>query len=218
LCTNYRPTARDHLRESLQAGPPDFDYPQESYPGYLAPIVRRSEDGGRECLAASFGLLPHWAKDRKLARHTYNARSETVAEKPSFRQAWRRRQWCLVPMEAFYEPCYESGRAVRWKIARPDGAPFAVAGIWDRWVDPQTGEVVHSFSMLTVNADGHPVLGRMFAPEDEKRSLVVIDAADHAAWLEASTEQARAMLLPPAPGALQAEPSPRPESPRKPRR
>jgi putative SOS response-associated peptidase YedK len=84
-----------------------------------------------------------------------------------------------------------------------------VAGIWERWIDPQTGEVLHSFSMLTVNADGHPVLGRMFAADDEKRSLVVIEAADHEAWLQATPEAARALLRAPAPGALQAEPSAR---------
>ena len=52
-----------------------------------------------ECMKACFGLIPFWSKDTKIARMTYNARTETAHEKPSFRQAWSRRQWCLVPME-----------------------------------------------------------------------------------------------------------------------
>jgi len=212
MCTNYRPTARDHLRQVFGVAEPDFDYPEESYPGYAAPVIRRAVAGisGRECLAAGFGLIPHWAKDLRIARNTYNARSETVAEKPSFRSPWRQGQYCLVPMDAFYEPCYESGRAVRWRIASADGQPFAVAGLWERWVAAATGEILHSFTMLTVNADGHPVMGRMHRPGDEKRSLVLIGRADFDAWLGARPEAARALLRAPAPDALVAEASPRP--------
>jgi len=210
MCTNYRPTARDHLREHFGVAAPDVDFPEESYPGYLAPVIRRTAPHGRECLAASFGLIPHWAKDPRIARNTYNARSETVAEKPSFRGPWRQAQFCLVPMESFYEPCYESGKAIRWRIGAADGRPFAVAGLWERWVAMETGEVVHSFTMLTVHADGHPVMGRMHRPGDEKRSLVLIDPADFEQWLGATPAQARALVrLPPA-DAWVAEASPRP--------
>ena len=58
----------------------------------------------REALIGSFGLIPHWSKDNKIARHTYNARSETVAEKPSFRDAWKRGQHCIIPVQSFFEP------------------------------------------------------------------------------------------------------------------
>lgn len=209
MCTNYRPTARDHLRENFGTPEPDFDWPAESYPGYLAPIVRRAQDGTRQCLAACFGLVPAWARDRKIARNTYNARSETVAEKPSYRAPWRRGQFCLVPMDWFYEPCYESGKAERWRIARPDGSPFAVGAIWERWVDPDSGEVVHSFSMLTVNADRHPVMGRMFLPQDEKRSLVVVAPADFDRWLGADAQLARSLIRAPAADELVTSPSPK---------
>ena len=69
-----------------------------------------------------------------------------------------------------------------------------MAGIWDAWTDRATGEIVESFSMLTINADGHPVMGRFHKPGDEKRSLVVVPSAQWSDWLHASTEQAIGML------------------------
>ena len=185
MCTNYRPGARD-IVSALTGTPVAFDYRDEAYPGYAAPIVLLDAQGQRDCVPARFGLVPHWAPDTAIGRRTYNARSETVADKPSYRQAWRRGQFCLVPMQWFYEPNYESGRAVRWRIGRSDESAFCVAGIWDRWIDRTTGEVIVSFSLLTVNADGHPVMGRMHRPEDEKRSIVPLAPAHFDLWLSAS--------------------------------
>jgi putative SOS response-associated peptidase YedK len=181
MCTNYRPGSRDFIAGRFGVAV-DFDYAAEAYPASAMPIVR-GRGGARECVRACFGLIPHWARDTRIARSTYNARSETVAEKPSFRRPWRLGQFCLVPMAAFYEPNYESGRPVRWRIERADGAPFAVAGIWEAWRGPGDVEVV-SFSMLTINADAHPLMNRFHAPGDEKRSIVVIDPADDARWLD----------------------------------
>jgi putative SOS response-associated peptidase YedK len=191
VCTNYRPGSRDFIRErfGLEA---DFEYVAETYPAYSAPVVLRSGQANI-CRAACFGLIPHWARDTKIARNTYNARSETVAEKPSFRNAWRQRQFCLVPMQGFYEPNYESGRAVRWRIARAGGEEFCVAGIWESWRAPTAQEVL-SFSMLTVNAAGHPLMERFHAPGDEKRSIVVVEPAQYDAWLGADGAHAREML------------------------
>lgn len=205
MCTNYRPTSRDWLAQRLGTAAAAFDYEAEAYPGYAAPLLRRRAMGrvaaaepeaGIECVKACFGLIPFWSQDTKIARMTYNARSETAREKPSFRQAWSRRQWCLVPMESFYEPNYESGRAVRWRIERRDGAPFMVAGLWDRWVAPHNGETVWSFSMLTINADQHPLMRRFHRPGEEKRSVAVIDEAQGVAWLAAMPEDALALLRP----------------------
>jgi putative SOS response-associated peptidase YedK len=210
MCTNYRPSARDYIHEFFDVTAPDFEYREEGYPGYIAPMIRRGATGNREVLAGRFGLIPPWAKDTKISRNTYNARSETVAAKPSYRNAWRRGQYCLVPMDAFYEPCYESGKAVRWRIERPDRKPFAVAGIWERWLDPAgTGEVVHSFSMLTVNADGHSVMGRMHRPEDEKRSVVIVEPGDYDAWMAAEPVVAPAFLRMPGAEEIVAEAAPR---------
>jgi putative SOS response-associated peptidase YedK len=168
MCTNYRTSSRDIVRDRFKVQRREFEYPDEAYPLFRAPIIRRpwQHDGrgeGRECVAAIFGLIPHWAKDNKIGRQTYNARSETVAERPSYRNAWRRGQRCLVPVDAFYEPNYESGKPIRWKIALVDREPFAVAGIWERWIDPATRLETFSFSMMTVNAEEHAVMRRFQA-------------------------------------------------------
>lgn len=174
------------------------DYRAEAYPGYAAPIIRALEADAPEVKlrvdAALFGLIPVWAKDRAFGKRTYNARSETVSEKPSYRTAWKQRRYCLVPMEQFFEPCWETGRAVRWSIHRKDGEPFAVAGIWENWTDKSSGEIVASFSMLTINADGHAVMGRFHRPGDERRSLVVVPDSRWQAWLTAPATEAAGMF------------------------
>ena len=215
MCANYTPPPPRALRERLQAREPAFGYAAEAYPGSEAVMLRAAAAGGEvapfEPVAARFGLLPGWARDDKLMRQTYNARSETVAEKPSFRNAWRRRQFCLIPVQAFYEPNYESGLPVRWRIERGDGAPFCVAGLWetawrdvpapvDLFTEPSAAEParieIHSFTMLTIAAEGHPLMTRFHAPGDEKRSVVVLRPDDHRAWLRADEPQARALLQP----------------------
>ena len=208
MCSNYEPARIDSLAKYFGIEQVDFAYKPETYPGHMAPILRQ-RDGRLECAAACFGLVPHWA-DLKLARQTYNARSETVAEKPSFRNAWRKQQFCLIPLEAFFEPNYESGRAERWKISPQDGQALAVAGIWE-WRPAKldgAGDLL-SFSMLTINADQHPLLQRFHKPEDEKRMLVILPPAQYDAWLNATIEQALALLQPYPAGQLRAEVAPR---------
>lgn len=185
--------------------PPDFPY-DEAYPGSVVPIV--TNYAPRMWVPASFGLVPMWAKETTIVRSTYNARAETVGEKPSFRDAWRRGQLCIVPAREIYEPCYVSGKAVRWRIARVDGKPLGIAGIWScREVE---GAVTWSMSMLTINADADPVMHLFHKPEDEKRSVVVLPDERWGDWLRARSEaDARALLqLYPA-SALSIEAAPR---------
>lgn len=217
MCTNYIPASRDIVGRLFALGDDDAgdgmslpDYPDEAWPGYAAPFVDRSELGRYRARAGTFGLIPFWSKDAKIARHTYNARSETVAEKPAYRQAWRRGQRCLVPMLRFFEPDWTSGKAVRWRIERADHEPFAIAAIHDRWTEPETGLLRLSFSLLTINADDHPVMGRFHREGDEKRSLVPIAPADWSAWLDDEPESAWRLLQPMPPAEFAAAPDPRP--------
>ncbi|MCK9259311.1 MAG: SOS response-associated peptidase [Azoarcus sp.] len=205
MCANYRPASRDEL-SAFPLPPPDFPY-GEAYPGSIVPIV--SNFAPREWVPACFGLVPGWAKDARIVRSTYNARAETVGEKPSFRDAWRHGQLCIIPASEIYEPCYESGKAVRWRIARADGKPMGIAGIWVQ--REEAGELPKwSMSMLTINADNDPVMQRFHKPEDEKRSVVILPDDLWGNWLRAKSEQdAREMLrLYPA-DALSVEASPR---------
>lgn len=211
MCTNFTPTQdADWVRRHF-----GVDLPQEPsaecFPGYRAPLVLRGAQSGRTaCGPARFGLIPGWARDDRISRHTYNARSETVAEKPSFRHAWRHRQFGLVLVDDFFEPSYESGKPIRWRIRLASGGPFAIASIWDRWIHPVSGERVVSFAMLTVNADQHPVMNRFHREGDEKRTPVIIDPSRHAEWLSASPDAAAMQMRWDHMPALVAEPAPRP--------
>ena len=195
MCTNFTPTKRAQwVKENLGVDLPS-GYPDETYPGYAAPLVVKSHQSGRiACGSARFGLIPGWAKDEKISRHTYNARSETVAEKPSYRTAWRQRQFGLVLVDDFYEPSYESGKAVRWKIRLASEDPFGIACLWDKWKEPVSGQLVVSFSMLTVNADDHPVMSQFHKPGDEKRTPVIVSPHLYDAWLSADTDHATELM------------------------
>lgn len=209
MCANYEPPTPRMLRLHLNSLEPGFTCPVEAYPGSRAVFLTagRSFEADLTPWPGIFGLLPPWARDDKLARSTYNARAETVDEKPSFRAAWRAGRFCLVPVQSIFEPNYESGHAVRWRIARRDGLPFCLAGIWEEAHRP--AGTVWSFSMLTINADGHPLMGRMHKPGDEKRSVVVVPPAAWRDWLHADEPQARALLRLFDPEEFTAEPAPR---------
>ena len=113
-------------------------------------------------------------------------------------------------MTGFYEPNYESGKAVRWQIAMADKRPFAVAGMWRSWAEAD-GSTSHSFTQLTINADEHPLLKRFHKPDDEKRTLVVIPPESYRDWLACrDPEFARAFLNPYPHELMQAWEDPRP--------
>lgn len=192
MCTNFTPTRnKQWVKAHLGVDLPATGYPAEAYPGFAAPIVVKSNQTGRvACGLARFGLIPAWAKDDKISRHTYNARSETVREKPSYKNAWKQRRYGIALLDNFYEPSYASGRAERWKIELITKEPFGIASLWETWTDPTSGEMVTSFTMLTVNADEHPVMKQFHKPGDEKRTPVVLTPNQFDAWLSGDESSA----------------------------
>lgn len=188
-------------RRHFKVEPPELLGKHDVWPGYAAGFVRRHEhaDVGddvvpeREALAGLFGMVPHWAKDTRGTKFTYNARSETVAEKPSFRDAWRKAQHCIIPADAFFEPDWRSGKAVPARIKRVDGQPMGIAGLWSSWKAPK-GEIVHSFTMLTINADEHPLMRQFHKPMDEKRMVVILSEEQYDDWLNAKAGEAGEFL------------------------
>jgi putative SOS response-associated peptidase YedK len=110
-----------------------------------------------------------------------NARAETVSKTASYKAPWARGQRCIVPMDAFFEPNWETGKHIRWKFSRRDGAPIAVAGLWERWRGKGDQEVI-SYTLLTVNADEHALMRRMHRPGQEKRMLALLDPAEYDGW------------------------------------
>jgi len=167
---------------------------RDVYPLGEAPFIRlvtEGQEAGRPALVADsgiFGLLPHWA-ELKHGRKCYNARTETVAKLASFRDAWKKGQRCIIPAECIYEPCYETGNAVRWRISQEHDIPMGIAGIYTSWKNPE-GQWFYTFAMLTVNADGHPLMQRMHAPADEKRMVVILAPGDYEAWLKCPVAEA----------------------------
>jgi putative SOS response-associated peptidase YedK len=190
------------------------EVPADVFPTGLAPFIRKAEDGsGKKVIHdGAFGLLPFFAKELAYGRKTYNARSETVAKLPSFRDAWRRGQRCIVPAESIYEPNWESGKCVRWRIGQHGDVPMGIAGIYEKWRHPE-GHQMFSFAMLTVNADEHPVYRRMHRPEEEKRMVVILDPKDYDEWLACSVDDARKFFRQ-WPGELLAVPDPLLRAPR----
>ena len=142
----------------------------------------------REALPGMFGLIPAWAKDDKFARRTFNARSETAATLPSFRDAWCKGQKCIIPADAIYEPDWRTGKAQATRIQRSDGEPMGLAGLWSAWKSP-AGAWVASFTMLTINAEDHAVMRNYHKPADEKRMVVILPEASYSDWLTAQPSQ-----------------------------
>ncbi|OYV02057.1 MAG: DUF159 family protein [Burkholderiales bacterium PBB5] len=106
-----------------------------------------------------------------------------------------------APAAAFFEPCWETGQHVPWRFSTADASPWGLAGLWNRWTDPATGEQVESYTMLTINADGHPLMGRMHRPDpqrppeqQDKRSVVPIALQDVDTWLFAPPARAAQLV------------------------
>lgn len=195
MCANYRPSARDELQQRFQVAPPDSEYKNEAFPGYMAPFIRlpRADAmaGDRACALGMFGIVPFWA-DIKFARNTYNAKTETLSEKKSYRTPYKRGQFCVIPAHSFFEPKYDENgeNPVRWEIASSDGGPLGIAGIWEQKQDGPNGLPLLSFSMLTINADGHSLMQQFHEPNKEKRMVVLLHPDQYDDWLTCPVEEA----------------------------
>jgi len=212
MCTRY--ISPDELAIErhwhIGARSPQTTWLREMFPGYQGAFIRaaRGSPTQIECelVVGQWALVPWFAKTRQLKYPTCNARSEELAQKASYKHPWARGQRCIIPAARFYEPCWETGKHVPWAFSRADGAPWGLAGLWNTWTDPATGELVESYTMLTLNADAHPLMCRMHKPDpkrpadqQDKRSVVPIEAADVHTWLYAPVEQAaRLVKLAPA--------------------
>ena len=114
--------------------------------------IRDSDDAGREMAEFRWGLVPFWAKDPSIGNRMINARAETVAEKPSFRNAYRKRR-CLILADGFYEWHTEDGAKVPYFISLESGEPFAFAGLWEHWQSKDTGEALETATIVTTAAN-----------------------------------------------------------------
>ncbi len=139
-------------------------------PTHTAPVILQ-QDGQRELREMQWGLIPFWAKDPKMGSKTFNARAETVAEKPTFRNAFKRSR-CLVPARAFYEWLTENGRKVPYMFSLEDNALFAFAGLYDRWKQAD-GKMLYSYTVITTTPNDlvekvHNRMPVMLSPDAER--------------------------------------------------
>ena len=212
MCSHYQALKdQTRLKRHFNAQPATPEPKADMWPGYVGSFLRQHPNAGvgddavpaMEHLPGLFGLVPHWAQDTKIAKHTFNCRSETAPEKPSFREPWRKSQQCVIPVEAIYEPDWRTGKAIATRIVRIDGAPFGIAGLWSSWKSDK-GEITYSFTMLTINASGHALMRNFHKPADEKRMVVVLPPERYLDWLQASPDQSMGFLKPFAAEAFEA--------------
>jgi putative SOS response-associated peptidase YedK len=170
-------------------------------PQSLVPVVHETKDGERIAEPMRWGLVPHWARDPAIGRKLANARAEGLFEKPSFRQAARRRR-CLLPASGYYEWQATPAGKQPWYISACDGAPLALAGLFEAWRPDEGAEWLLSCCIVTVPANPLTVAihGRMPA---------LLAPAQWSPWLSRTEVEPQALaplLAPCPPGALQAWP------------
>ncbi|WP_348529965.1 SOS response-associated peptidase [Methylocaldum sp. RMAD-M] len=150
--------------------------------------VRLDHEGERELVPLTWGLLPFWAKESKLPYSTINARAETVADKPAYRQPFRKRR-CLIPADLFYEWKAEGTGKQPYAIGLESGEPFSLAGLWDRWEGD--GQTIESCTIIVTQANA-----LMATIHD--RMPVILPPSAYDVWLDPKTplETAQALLQP----------------------
>jgi len=167
-------------------------------PTQNVPVVRLKPDTAkRELVLLRWGLIPSWAKDPKIAYSTINAKAETVAEKPAFRSAFRKRR-CLIPATGFYEWQQEGKQKQPMYIRLRDHRPFAFAGLWEHW-EPKEGEPIESCTIVTTDANA-------FMLPIHNRMPVILASQDYDQWLDPTvqTNSLQAILKPYAAEEMEA--------------
>ncbi len=156
------------------------------------PVYAVAEHDGERLLGSfRWGLIPFWAKDRKIAARNINARAETVADKPAFRDSFATRR-CLIPADGFYEWQKKPKGKLPHYIYPPEGTPLALAGLWASWRDRETDERVRSCTIITTRPNQR-------LAELHDRMPVVLPESVWDQWLaegEAGADRLRALLVP----------------------
>lgn len=202
MCGRYTLTApKDSIADAF-----DLSSLPELHPRYnIAPtqevaVVRRGPNGEREMALLHWGLIPFWAKDPSIGNRMINARAETVAEKPSFRNAYKKRR-CLVVADGFYEWKKEaSGPKQPFYVRLKEGEVFAFAGLWEKWDKEE--EAIESCTLLTTSPN-------TLMAEFHHRMPVILHPDDYDTWLDPELkggERLEGLLQPYEPEAMEAYP------------
>ena len=214
MCNLYAPESPQKISMRFAVAAPIEPYGPTVAPLKPGPIVIA---GG--ALVAQWGLIPPQSPTRVpmlssgQRMSTNNCRRERMVTANTFRDAWRNGQRCIIPAVSYDEPCWETGKNVWWRFQRADGEAWALAGLWSQWTDPQTGEIVPSFTMITQNCDGHPLLARMHKPDpklapdkQDKRCPVPLTPQVWDQWFHGSVEDAQSLITLPVVELFKAGP------------
>ncbi|MEO8059384.1 MAG: SOS response-associated peptidase family protein [Burkholderiales bacterium] len=215
MCTRYVSPEDAAIERVWHIGARNIWRMREVFPRQPGAFVRTArESTERELVVGTWGLIPWFAKTPTLTYATCNARSEELADKASYKHPWARGQRCIIAAESFFEPNWESGKHIPWRFRRADGELWGLAGLWNTWTDKESGEIHESYTMLTINADSHPLMNRMHRPDpkrppemQDKRSVVPVALTDVDTWLNGTVEEAKALVQLPAVELFNAEPA-----------
>lgn len=176
----YSPSEATTALFGVQSGSMEIAKRYNIAPTQDVAAIREDQSGVRELAMLRWGLVPSWAKDPAIGNRMINARAETVAEKPSFRSAYKHRR-CAILANGFYEWRKESNGKTPWFITTEDDSPFAFAGLWESWSDKETGETLQTTTIITADAND-------FMSSLHHRMPVILqpDAADR--WFSGDNE------------------------------
>lgn len=182
MCGRYTLTSSpEEISEhyGLSIDPAAFTPSYNIAPAQDAPVIRYFNGIGRRLDRIKWGLVPSWSKDIKISSRLINARSETIAEKPAFRSAFKKRR-CLIPTNGFYEwkPGH-AGKQPYW-IGLQDRSIFSFAGIWEVWTDKESGHELETFSIITTSPNK-----KIKALHD--RMPVIVPEEKYKYWLDATS-------------------------------
>ncbi|WP_312158563.1 SOS response-associated peptidase family protein [Acinetobacter sp.] len=179
MCANFKPLTLKQLRD-LNLPDIPFEYPEEVYPNYELPLLFKSEQG-LEWRKVRFGLIPKWAEDKSIALKTYNARNETLLQKPTFVNAVSKFKFGVIPVCEFYESKYFDDKPQRWGIRRKDGQAIYIAALYE--ICRIGDEIIRSATMITMDAMDHPMMKDFHEPGNVKRSVIIIPRERLDEWL-----------------------------------
>lgn len=179
MCANYKPLTIEQSKQ-LELPLIPFEYAEEVYPSYKTPLLFKS-DHGLEWREVLFGLVPKWSEDINISKHTYNARHETIFQKPSFQDAAYKCKFGVIPVSEFYESKYIENKPQRWGVRRKDGKAFYIAALYE--IRKLNDQIIRSAAMLTMDAIDHPMMKDFHESGDVKRSVVVIPDTRLDDWL-----------------------------------
>lgn len=184
----YGPVSRirDLFDADIDDVPPEWGPRYNVAPMQFVPVIRQRPTGERVVHLLRWGLVPSWSRDESIATKLINARGETLADKPSFRSAFKSRR-CIIPVSGFYEWKQAAGGKQPYYIQPSYGGQFDLAGLWERWTTPE-GERLDTFTIVTTEAND--AIRNLHA-----RMPVILRPEDYGLWLDKETALERVQQL-----------------------